>query len=160
MKFCKGGSKLLPKSRAHNCYQTFCNAASDFQLTRHLSSPGSNFYLTIHTKWSHKTQWKWYQWWLLLHRFWLRYFWWKIIEDALKFLRFDSDNILKPYLLTFLVPIFEQFMKPAAAGEARRKAVAAGGGSLRGRRRWRLKYIIKWRRKSQMLKFISSISRL
>ena len=87
--------KLIPILRALDWCQILSDSSSEFQLVRHLSSPGSKFYLTIGTKLSHKTQWKWYQQWHLLHRFWFRYFWCKIIKDALEFLWFNSNHILK-----------------------------------------------------------------
>ena len=101
---------LIPISRALDWCQILSDSSSEFQLVRHLSSPGSKFYLAIDTEWSSKTQRKWYQQWLLLHRFCFTLFWCKISKDVLEFLWFDLDHILKIYLLTFLVSIFEQFL--------------------------------------------------
>ena len=107
--------RLIPISRALDWCQILSDSSSKFQLARHLSSPGSKFYLAIDTEWSSKTQRKWYQQWLLLHRFCFTLFWCKISKDVLEFLWFDLDHILKIYLLTFLVSIFEQFLKQRIA---------------------------------------------
>ena len=58
---CYSSSKLLPESTAQDWYQAFCITASDFQLARHLSSPGSKFKLAIDTILCHWTQQKWHQ---------------------------------------------------------------------------------------------------